>query len=313
MIASAPASGLMAERWKRSYSGKVVAVTGATGFIGSRMVNRLAAFDCRIIEVTRSDWGAAAEADVIFHFAAQTSARVAEQDALLDFEANVTPMRRLLAACQPSRQLPVVVFAGTVTQAGVASTLPVNEDASDHPVTVYDRHKLMAEETLKTAARRGEIRGVSLRLSNVYGPGAHGRTRDRDVLNRMIVLALRGEPLTVYGDGGCVRDYLFIDDAVDAFLAAAANVEHVNGRYFVVGTGRGISIRDAFELVAARVGRRTGRPVAVTSTPSPAPLSAIEQRHFIADSSRFSAATGWRPTWTLRDGIDRTIEVLACV
>ncbi len=88
--------------------------------------------------------------------------------------------------------------------------------------------------------------------------------------------------------------------------------DRVNGRHFVIGSGRGISIRDAFELIAARVeaadrparaGRR--RPI------RPAALSAIEQRHFVADPSRFSAATGWRPSWSLTDGIDRTIEAFS--
>jgi reductase VcaE len=105
---------------------------------------------------------------------------------------------------------------------------------------------------------------------------------------------------------------VFVEDVVDAFLIAAAQPDRVNGRHFVIGSGLGISIRDAFELIAARVELITGRRVPVTTTDPGTRLSAIEQRHFVADPSRFSAATGWRPSWSLTEGIDRTIEALRC-
>ena len=68
--------------------------------------------------------------------------------------------------------------------------MPVDEDAPDDPITVYDRHKLIAEDDLKAAAAQGVVRGATLRLANVYGPGARGQPRDRDVLNRMIKTAI---------------------------------------------------------------------------------------------------------------------------
>ena len=79
----------------------------------------------------------------------------------------------------------------------------------------------------------------------------------------------------------------------------------------MIGSGCGITIREAFELVAARVEMRTGRRVPVINAASTTPLSPIDERHFVADSSQFRDATGWRPAWTLIDGIDRIIEALA--
>lgn len=316
--------------------GKTVAVTGAGGFIGGRLVDRLAAVDCEIVRLTRIPapsnarrsaritdvvgdvadrrvWDRLIDADVIFHFAAQTSGAAAAKNPDADFDANVMPMRHLLAACREYGRRPVVLFAGTVTQMGVPSRLPVNEDAPDAPITTYDRHKLMAEVDLETAALAGSVSGVTLRLSNVYGPGAHARAQDRDVLNRMIAAALQGRALTVYGSGAYLRDYVFIDDVVDAFLMAATRPERVNGRHFVVGSGCGITIREAFELIASRVKQMTGRSVDVTVSESVTALSPLEQRNFVADPSRFSAATGWLPAWSLTGGIDRTIEAYTCV
>jgi len=309
--APAPGDGL------RAYAGKTIAVTGASGFIGGGIVDRLAAVDCRIIRVARSEfgdpaaWRHAAEADVVFHLAAQTSAAAAAQNSAEDFAANVAPLRALLAACRERGRRPIVIFAGTVTQCGVAARLPVNEDTADEPVTVYDRHKLIAEQDLKRAAAEGAVRGTSLRLANVYGPG-NGNRADRHILNRMIRTALSGDALTVYGAGNFVRDYVFIDDVLDAFVMAATAIEQVNGRHFVIGSGRGTAIRDAFNLVSARVAAATGRRAPVVSARPPDSLSEIDQRHFVADSSRFAAATGWHAKWCLADGIDRTIEVWRC-
>lgn len=294
-------------------AGKVVAVTGASGFIGGALVDRLAGVPRQIVRVPqRPDWDqVVSTADVIFHFAAQTSTTTAAGDPDFDFASNVAPMRALLAACERLHRRPVVLFAGTVTEAGMPERLPVNEDAIDQPVTIYDRHKLTAENDLKSAVAAGTVSGATLRLANVYGPGAPGRNKDRDILNRMIASALRGEPLTVYGAGDYLRDYVFVDDVVAAFLMAAARHEHLTGHY-VIGSGRGTTIREAFDLIAARVEARTGRRVAVRTIDPPAVLSAIEQRHFVADPSRFCAATGWRAACSLSDGIDRTIEAWRC-
>lgn len=332
----APVSESAAPAWLREYEGKTVVVTGARGFLGGRLVARLAGTACTIVRVSRTaqlampagqatlrdetgEVGARAVwdrlitgADLIVHLAAQTSALAADADPDADVAANIHPIRHLIDACRQQQHRPAILFAGTVTQTGVPSKWPVDEDAPDHPVTVYDRHKLMAERQLKEAVSRGWARGATLRLSNVYGPGSPGSSPDRDVLNRMIKTALRGDPLTVFGAGEWLRDYLFVDDAVDAFLRAGLRADQVNGRHYVVGSGAGISIRQAFELVASRVEAATGRHVPVVTDESPRTAAMIEQRHFVADSRRLAADAGWRPRWTLADGIDYTIKACLC-
>jgi UDP-glucose 4-epimerase len=317
------------------FSGKRVLVTGATGFVGSNLVRLLCDVECDIVRVARRPapridgcparfidlagdirdagiWPRALEGvDVVFHFAAQTSVAAAHADPDADRAANVLPLLHLLDACRRAGARPTVLSAGTVTQAGVPARLPVDENHPDQPATTYDAHKLMAENHLKYHASEGLVRGASLRLANVYGPGPSGQP-DRGILNTMIRKALAGETLTIYGSGEFLRDYLYVRDAALAFLAAATRIEALNAGHWVVGTGRGHTLVDAFHLVARRAARRTGRLVGVEHVQAPAPLSAIDARSFVADPSAFARATGWRARCALAGGIDRTIDSFLC-
>jgi nucleoside-diphosphate-sugar epimerase len=310
------------------YRGKTVVVTGASGYIAAAIVERLAGVAAKVVRLSRkapapragcSDltgdyadpelWRLALPgADAVFHLAAQTSFYKAAEDPDADFRANVAPMRALLETGRREGLKPFIVFAGSSTQAGLPQRTPVDESHPDAPITVYDLHKLLSEKLLEGYARQGLARGATLRLSNVYGPGPKSSAADRGILNASIGRALRDESLTVYGAGDAVRDYLYIDDMAAAFLAAGRGGPSLDGRHFVMGSGRGISLRDAFNLVVARVEAKTGRKVPVVSVPEPAGLSPIESRRFVANADAFRQASGWAPAVALEDGIDRTIE-----
>jgi nucleoside-diphosphate-sugar epimerase len=188
--------------------------------------------------------------------------------------------------------------------------LPVDENHPDYPVTIYDLHKLMAEGYLKHYTAQDVVRGAVLRLANVYGPGAKSSSADRGVLNLMIQKALKGETLTVYGDGNYMRDFVYVEDVAHAFLEAGAKIDGVNGQHFVIGSGQGHTIAEAVNLVAERVALKTGQRVPVIHVEPPAALSQIETRNFVADTTRFSYATGWKARVSLVEGIDRTIDYL---
>lgn len=316
------------------YAGRTVLVTGGTGFIGSALVGALSEVSCRVrlllreervwgpkpnttAEVSafygdirqRDTWSKALEgADYVFHFAGQTSGYQANEQPMEDLEANVVPVLQMLEACRESGTKPAILFSGTVTQVGFPSRLPVDESHRDLPVMVYDVHKLAAEKYLQYYANDFGMPTVTLRLSNVYGPGTNVGSSDRGILNRMIASALQDKPLTVYGDGTQIRDYTYIDDVVSAFLSAGAMASTLKGEYYVLGSGEGFRIADAFNLLADRVNLRLGYRPQVTHIPPPASQAAIENRDFVADTSLFRSATGWTPQVSLSRGIDRTIE-----
>ena len=248
------------------------------------------------------------DVDVVFHLASQTSVYVAEADPEADVTANVLPMLYLLEACRALGTRPLVIFAGTVTQAGIPKALPVDESALDDPCTIYDVHKLVAERYLKHYSRSGFVRGATLRLANVYGPGPKSSRADRGVLNAMIKKALAGETLKLYGTGEYLRDYVYVEDAARAFALAGSSPEAVDGKHFVLGTGEGHTLAHAVRLVAELVAERIGRSVPVEHVPPPASLSPIETRNFVANPGALRAATGWAPRVSLRAGISRTID-----
>ena len=314
------------------YEGKKILFTGGSGYLASSVLQGLRHVDA---EITRLDRGRVPfspiegiarmrevvadvqdqnvwkelipETDIVFHFAAQTSARIANEQPLHDFSVNVLPLIRILDVCRSTGHNLVILLAGTVTEVGLTDRTPVNEGHPDRPLTVYDIHKLTAEKYLECFTDQGTIQGAVLRLANLYGPGPKSGSADRGILNAMILRALAGEPLSLYGQGQWIRDYLFIEDAAEAFILAGACIEKTNGHHYVLGSGEGHSLHDAFHLVADRVAAATSRRVEVLSVPVPEGTSPIEYRNFIADSTLFRTATGWLPRVGLEEGIDRTI------
>ncbi len=246
--------------------------------------------------------------DVIFHLAAQTSSYVADSDPAADVSVNVLPLINILDICHRKSLKPAIVLAGTATEVGLTEILPVNEKAEDHPETIYDLHKLLAEKYLKYYSYKGFVSGTILRLANVYGPGPVSSSQDRGIINHMIKKAVNRLPLTLYDEGKFTRDFVFIDDVASAFLTAAINIDKLKGEHYYIGSGKGLSIAEMFKAISERAQLRLKYPVQIIRVDSPSNLSVIEKRNFIADICRFSNLTGWSPETDHIKGIDLTID-----
>ena len=263
---------------------KHIIITGGAGYLATNLVSQLKETNCSITRFDRPDakftpikgkalirdiegdirdsnvWEALLpDIDIVFHFAAQTSVIVAEQSPLtLIWKLTWYPFCTFWKPVAKKGMCPTILFSGTVTEVGLQKSLPVNENQPDSPITMYDLHKWVAENYLRYYMGKGIVRGAVLRSANVYGPGPKSSNADRGVLNMMIYKALHGEALTIYGDGNYLRDYIYIEDVVHAFLDATVEIERVNGQYFVIGSGQRHTIAEAINCVADRVELKTG-------------------------------------------------------
>jgi UDP-glucose 4-epimerase len=146
------------------------------------------------------------------------------------------------------------------------------------------------------------VRACSLRLTNVFGPRQLLRHNRQGFIGWFIRLAIENQEIQIFGDGSQVRDFVYVDDASDAFLRAGAS-DACNGEVFNVGGEEPISHRELVELLIDVAG--TGRYKMVEW---PAEKKAIDIGSFYADSSKFKAVVGWQPQVNLREGLRRTVE-----
>lgn len=303
-------------------------VIGASGYIGSKLVNKLTDSGCNVIRSSRRDtimngdsefvmaeldsldfWlNIVEKSDVIIHLAGNTSINVANDNPALDLNSSVVPIYRLIEACKILRKRPRVVFASTVTAYGFTDNLPVSEATAENPESFYDLHKFFVERQLVLATKLNICDGVSLRLANVYGPSsANSSANDRGILNKIIGLALAGDIVSLYGGGNYIRDYIYIDDVVDAFILASISSKSA-GEVFNVGSGVGTSVRDAFNAVTQEVYRQTNKIIEMKDVPWPENSPKIDMRNFTASIKKAHTCLGWSPKVSLQTGIATTVK-----
>lgn len=263
-------------------------VTGARGFIGRHLVARLAELGpVATLEGDLLDPRAvapASEADVVFHLAARSAPLKGEADSAATVRTNVVGTIELATAMPAGSR---IVFASTA-QVYAPANSPRAEDAALAPISAYGSSKLAAEFALQGLAVNGPS-AVVLRLFNTYGPGQS----EDFVAGRLFAALRRGETPTL-GASHPVRDFVFVDDVVEAMVLAArapvARAEVIN-----IGTGVGTSIGTLAKLTGREVRFAGGERAADTN-------------HLVADASKAERLLGWRPRVTLADGVARCLR-----
>ena len=194
-----------------------------------------------------------------------------------------------------------MVYASTRQIYGKPDVLPVTERHLVRPTDVNGINKAAGEYYHLVYNNVFGIRATALRLTNVYGPRQLIKHNRQGFIAWFIRLAIEGREIQVFGDGSQIRDFVDVDDAVEAFLLAGAN-EACNGEAYNVGGDEHIAHRDLVRLLVDLSGRGSYRFVEW-----PADKKAIDIGSFYADSARFRGVTGWTPSVSLREGLTRTL------
>jgi UDP-glucose 4-epimerase len=329
-VSHAPAD-LPAAPYQAFYRDRRVMITGGMGFIGSNLAHQLAALGARVLIVDSliPEYGGnlfnisgiedrvrvniadvrqqstmnylVRDQDVIFNLAGQVSHIDSMQDPYTDLEINCRSQLSILEACRRYNPEVKVVFAGTRQVYGRADSLPVTEDHLVRPTDVNGINKAAGEYYHLVYNNVFGVRACSLRLTNVYGPRQLLKHNRQGFIGWFIRLAIEDREIQIYGDGRQLRDFVYVDDAADAFLRAGAS-DACNGHAFNVGGFEPTSHRDLVELLIAVA--QSGRYRFVEWPPE---KKAIDIGDFYADSSRIAATLGWRPVTSLREGLARTI------
>jgi UDP-glucose 4-epimerase len=314
------------------YRGRKVMITGGLGFIGSNLARRLVDLDADVLLVDSliPDYGGnlfnidgiedrvhvnvadirqqstmnylVRDRAVIFNLAGQVSHIDSMRDPYTDLEINCRSQLTVLEACRRHNPFVKVVFAGTRQVYGRPDSLPVSEAHLVRPTDVNGINKAAGEYYHLVYNNVFGVRACSLRLTNVYGPRQLIRHNRQGFIGWFIRLALEDGDIQIFGDGSQMRDFVYVDDAADAFLRAGAS-DACNGEVFNVGGTEPISHRDLATLLTRTAGG--GRIHYVEWPPE---KKRIDIGSFYCDSTRFRERVGWTPQVTLREGLSRTLE-----
>ena len=219
--------------------------------------------------------------EVIFNLAGQVSHIDSMRDPETDLEINCRGQLTILEACRRHNAGTKVVFAGTRQVYGKPDRLPVDEGHLVRPTDINGINKAAGEHYHLVYNNVFGVRACSLRLTNVYGPRQLIRHDRQGFIGWFIRLAVEGREIQIFGDGSQLRDFVYVDDVVDAFLRAGSD-DAVNGDVFNVGGAEPISHRDLVEILIQAAGRGTVRYVEW-----PPEKKAIDIGSFYTNSDKF--------------------------
>jgi UDP-glucose 4-epimerase len=307
-----------------------VLVTGGAGFIGSHLCERLLGDGHHVVVLDNEATGRrdhvppgarylrgdvsrpedvervfAEGLDAVFHIAGQVSLIRAFTDPASDLCINVLGTLNVLQMCIRYR-VPRLLFASSMQAYGAVDVVPTPEEVPCRPGSYYGITKYAAERYVHATAERAdldfEFRVTSFRMYNVYGPRQALDNPYQGVLAIFLGNLLRGEPLTIFGDGEQSRDFVYVDDVADAWLKALTNPASY-GRVFNLGSGRETSINRLADLTLAALGRSRRDHVIRHAPGRPGEL-----RRVAADVTRARAVLGWEPRTAFADGLAVTVD-----
>lgn len=311
---------------------KNILILGGLGFIGSNIAQRCAQlggnvtiFDAMIepygfnlanvreikdkVKIVKKDMRnfndlslSVKQQDYIFNCAGQVSHIDSMRKPFLDVELNIIANLNLLEACRRFNENTKIIYAGTRGQTGKSIYLPVDENHPDNPIDIYGADKLAAEKHTMLYNKVYGIKATSIRLNTTFGERHQMKHCLYGVLNWFIRQCLENKKITVFGKGHQMREYNYVEDAVDAMILAAQS-KNSNGKYYMLGTQKPIKFIDMVKEVISACNSGSYK-----IEKFPPDRKAIEIGDFSVSFKKIKKDLGWQPTTTFREGLAKTVE-----
>jgi len=307
-----------------------VLVTGGAGFIGTHLCRRLLQDGHAVSVVDNESTGRrsnlpgevgfahgnvakipevepafARGLDAICHIAGQVSIIRSFTDPVVDLRTNVEGTLNVLQLCLKYK-VPRLLYASSMTIYGNGGAVPTPESERCWPDSYYGITKLAGERYVHATAERPDLgfnfQVTSLRMYSVYGPGQAFDNPYQGVLGIFLGNLMRGEPITIFGDGEQTRDFVYIGDIVEGWVRALTTPA-ANGRVINLGSGRSLSINQLAEAAIGAFGDAPGAHKIVR-----APARPGEQRSVRADVRQAKSILGWEPRTTFETGLVETVR-----
>jgi UDP-glucose 4-epimerase len=312
------------------FKGKKALVTGGLGFIGINIIKRLLDLGAEItavdnfvspelrkllasvysqLNIVVADIRdedkverVVREQDIIFNMAGKSGAADSNKTPMNDLDVNCRGHLTVLEACRRFNPCVTIIFPSSRLVYGKPLYLPVDEAHPLAPDSIYAVHKLTVENYHLIYSKLYGLKTTVLRISNPYGPMQIESARPYGIANKFIQSAVKGEQITIFGEGVQQRDYIYIDDLVQAFMMTGLKQE-ASGKVYNIGDAQTVSLLDLAQLSIEVAG--SGKIVKV---PWPDEYGAIETGDYQSNIDLASKELEWRPTTALTDGINKTVE-----
>lgn len=288
-----------------------VLITGGLGFIGSNLSRRLeelgaqiSTFDIAkgddIIDVNKVKNAIKRKPDVIYHLAGFSGSKESNENIEKSFKINTFATINLFELVLKYSPKTKIILSNSRLEYGRPQYLPVDEKHPTLPTSAYGLSKLMATQMALVYHKSNRLKVTIFRTSNVYGPHPLSKFSGYNIINHFIDIAKNNGILTIYGDGEQVRDYIFIDDLVEAFMLASS--KNTSGEIYNLGLGKGIKFKDMASQIINKIGR--GR---IVFKDWPSDYLGVETGSYISDIRKIKSELGFLPKTSFDQGIEKTI------
>lgn len=322
----------MPELTRYSFQNKKILIAGGLGFIGSNLARKLVNLGAKVhiidalipesggnlfniegiedqIEIHIADVQNESEIlplvkgrDYVFNLVGQNSHLDSMKEPYADLELNCRSQLSILEACRKINPSVKIIFTSTRQIYGKPEALPVHERHPLIPVDINGVHKLAGEWYHRIYAQNYGLRVCILRLTNTYGPRMRIKDSRQTFLGWWIHETIGGNEFQIFGNGNQLRDFTFVEDAVQALLLAAQR-EEVNGQIFNLSGDGPVCLEDLAKLLIRLHGSGFYR-----FTPFPEDLKSIDIGDYYADAAKINSMIGWRPKIGLEEGLQKTLR-----